>query len=127
MRLVIFVPQECTTAVLAAVSKHRGRVQSSEYVDGTQKISARVPHAEVGGFASTLWRQTDGRARTSMVLCESWPALQPPPGEPREPAAGVREPRPRVPVGRSGAVAVPEPNDEFRLKAETTESKQKFL
>jgi len=126
MHVVIFVPPECNTAVLAAVSKHRGRVQSSEYVDGTQKISARVPQAEVGDLSSTLWRQTDGQARTSMVLYEYWPALQPPPGE-GEPEAGVREPRPRVPAGRSGAVAVPEPDDQFRLKAETTESKQKFL
>ena len=107
MHVVIFVSPECNTAVLAAVSKHRGRVQSSEYVDGTQKISARVPQAEVGDLSSTLWRQTDGQARTSMVLYEYWPALQPPPGEPE---AGVREPRPRVPAGRSGAVAVPEPD-----------------
>ena len=44
-----------------------------------------------------------------MVLYEYWPVLQPPPGEPE---AGVREPRPKVPVGRSGAIAVPEPYDD---------------
>jgi len=51
---------------------------------------------------------TSGAARTSMVLYEYWPVLQPPPGDP---AAGVREPRPKVPAGRSGAVALPEPDD----------------
>jgi translation elongation factor EF-G len=109
MHVVIFVPQEFNTAVLAAVFQHRGVVRSSEYADGTHKISARVPQAEVSDFSLTLWRRTDGRARTSMVLYEYWPALQPPPGEPE---AGVREPRPKAPAGRSGAIAVPEPDDD---------------
>ena len=110
MHIVIFLPQECNTAVLAAITRHRGRTLSSEYCGGTQKISARVPQAEVPGLASALWRHTGGRAHTSMVLYEYWPVSQPPPGDPD---AGVREPRPRVPVGRSGAVAMPEPDDDL--------------
>jgi translation elongation factor EF-G len=109
MHVVIYVPQPYTTAVLAAVSQHRGLVQSSDYRDGTQTIRARVPQAEVPAFTSKLLRQTDGRARSSMVLYEYWPVAQPPGGEPE---AGVREPRPRVPMRRSGAVAVPEPDDD---------------
>jgi hypothetical protein len=45
-----------------------------------------------------------------MVLYEYWPVAGPPPGDP---LAGVRVPRPKVPVGRSGAVAVPEPGDDL--------------
>jgi len=108
MHVVITAPQEWNTAVLAAVAKHRGRLVSTEYRDGALKMSARVPQAEVGPFSTTLLRQTDGRASTSMVLYEYWPISEPPPGEPE---AGVREPRPKVPVLRSGAVAVPEPDD----------------
>jgi translation elongation factor EF-G len=110
MHVVIIVPQECHTTVLATVAQHRGRILSSEYRDGKQKISARVPQAEVPAFSSKLWRQTDGRAHTSMVLYEYWPVSQPPQGDPD---VGVREPRPKVPVGRSGAIAVPEPDDDL--------------
>jgi elongation factor G len=110
MHVVIVVPQECQTAVLAAVARCRGRSVVSEYRDGVQKITARIPQVEVADLSTTLWRLTDGRARTSMVLYEYRPVLQPPPGEPE---AGVRQPRPLVPVGRSGAVAVPEPDDDL--------------
>ena len=107
MHVVVFVPQQYAAAVLAVVSQHRGLVRSSEYRDGTQTIRARVPQAEVPGFTAKLLRQTDGRARFSMVLYEYWPIAPPPTGEPE---AGVREPRPRVPVLRSGAMEVPEPD-----------------
>jgi len=106
MHVVIIVPQECSTAVLAAVSQCRGRLVSSDYRDGTQTVRARVPQVEVSGFIAKLARQTDGRARTSMVLFEYWPVADPPSGDPD---AGVREPRPRVPVLRSGAISLDEP------------------
>jgi elongation factor G len=107
MHVVITAPQEWNTAVLATVAKYRGRLVSTDYREASVKISARIPQAEVGAFSTTLVRQTDGRASTSMVLYEYWPISEPPPGEPE---AGVREPRPRVPVLRSGAVAIPEPD-----------------
>ena len=110
MHVVIDLPQECAAAILAKVARHRGRVVSSEYRDGKQLIRARIPQAEVSAFATVLWRETGGRASSSMVLYEHWPVSQPPPGDP---AAGVREPRPKVPVGRSGAVAVPEPDPDL--------------
>jgi elongation factor G len=109
MHVVIVIPQESNAAVVATVSQFRGRMVSSESRDGTQTIRARVPQSEISGFISKLSRQTDGRARTSMVLFEYWPVAEPPSGDP---LAGVREPRPKVPVLRSGAVAVPEPDDD---------------
>ena len=108
MHVVIVVPQEFAARVEARVPHHRGRVHSSEHRDGVQTIRARVPQADVAAFVSALMVDTSGAARTSMVLYEYWPVLQPPPGDP---AAGVREPRPKVPAGRSGAVALPEPDD----------------
>ena len=70
MHVVIAAPQEWNTAVLATVAEHRGRLVSTDYREGSVKISARVPQAEVGALSTTLFRQTDGRARTSMVLYE---------------------------------------------------------
>ena len=107
MHVVIVVPQAFAARVEARVPHHRGLVQSSEHRDGVQTIRARVPEVSVAAFVAELMTETNGTARTSMVLYEYWPVLQPP----ADPAAGVREPRPKVPVGRSGAIAVPEPHD----------------
>ena len=109
MHVVIVVPQEYAAGVEARLPRHRGRLQSSEHRDGVQTIRARVPQAEVAAFIATLMADTHGRARTSMVVYEYWPVLHSPPGEP---TAGVREPRPKLPVLRSGAIAVPEPEDD---------------
>ena len=109
LNVVIYVSHEFATRVEACVPRHRGRLVSSEVRAGVQTIRARVPQTNVGAFVSALMAATNGTARTSMVLYEYWPLLQPPPGEP---TVGVREPRPTVPPGRSGAIAVPEPDDE---------------
>jgi translation elongation factor EF-G len=106
MHVVIVVAQEFAACLHALVPRHRGRLDSSEHRDGVQTIRARVPQAEVAAFVSAVLADTNGRGRTSMVLDEYWPVLERPPGEP---TAGVREPRPNVPVLRSGAIAVPEP------------------
>ena len=107
MHVVLTVPQEYAARVAARVPRHRGRLQSSEHRDGVQTIHAHVPQAEVGPFVSAVLADTNNQARTSMTLAEYWPTLERPPGDP---AAGVREPRPNVPVLRSGAIAVPEPD-----------------
>jgi translation elongation factor EF-G len=108
MHVVIVVPQEFAARVEARIPNHRGRLHSSDHRDGVQTIRTRMPQADVAAFVSALMSDTNGTARTSMVLYEYWPALQPPPGEP---TLGVRQPRPKVPAGRSGAIAVPEPED----------------
>ena len=79
----------------------------SQHRDGVQTIRAHVPQAEVAAFVSAVLADTNNQARLSMALSEYWPILERPPGDP---AAGVREPRPNVPVSRSGAIAVPEPD-----------------
>src|SRR5688500_5502181 len=107
MHVVIVLPQECAARLHARVPMHRGRLHASEYRDGEQTISARVPQAELAAFVSAVLADTNGLARMSMKLHEYWPELHPPSGG--DPTAGVREPRPNVPVLRSGAIAVPEP------------------
>jgi len=109
MHVVIVVPQEFAARVEARVPHHRGLLHSSEHRDGVQTLRARVPQASVPGFVSALMVDTNGKARTSMILYEYWPVLEAPPGDP---TAGVREPRPKVPAGRTGAIALPEPDDE---------------
>src|SRR5215203_7269581 len=90
MHVVIVVPQEFAARVEARVSRHRGRLHSSEHRDVVRTIRARVPEADVAAFVSAVLADTNGRARTSMVLYGSWPVLERPPGDPM---AGVREPR----------------------------------
>jgi len=107
MHVVIVVPHVFAARVEARIPHYRGRVQSSEHRDGSQTIRARVADVSVPAFVSALMADTNGTARTSMVLYEHCPVPQPP----GDPAAGVREPRPKVPTGRSGAIAVPEPQD----------------
>ena len=106
MDVVIVVPQEFAARLAARVPRHRGRLHSSEHRDGVQTIRARVPQAEVAAFVSAVLADTNGRARTSIALYEYWPVMERPPGDP---TAGVRQPRPKVPVLRNGAIAVPEP------------------
>src|SRR4051794_10475928 len=104
MHVVNIVPQEFAASLDARVLQHRGPLQLSEHRDGVQTIHACAPQAEVAAFVSAVLADTNGRARTSMAVCEYWPVLEPPPGDA---TAGVREPRPNVPVLRSGAIAVP--------------------
>ena len=106
MHVVIVVPQEFAARVAARVPAHRGRLQSSEYRDGVQTIRAHVPEREVAAFVSEVLADTNNLARTSMALSEYWARLERPPGDA---TVGVLEPRPKLPVSRSGAIAVPEP------------------
>ena len=108
MHVLVVVSHEFAARVEGRVHQHRGRLHSSEYRDGVQTIRARIPQADVAAFTSALMVDSHGTARTSMVLYEYWPEPQPPSGDP---TASVREPRPRVPTPRSGAIAVPEPDD----------------
>jgi hypothetical protein len=60
-------------------------------------------------FWPELSDQTGGLGTFSMVLYEHVPAPEAPP---REPEAGVRQPRPTAPRGRSGAISIAEPDPE---------------
>jgi translation elongation factor EF-G len=112
LHVVIFVPLEFADGVKSGVLRYRGRFDSSARCDAVPEIAihARVPQAEVGPFVSALMAYTNGSARTSMRLCEYWPAPHRPPADP---TIAVREPRPNAPVSRNGAIAIPEPDEDF--------------
>ena len=109
MHVVAVVPMEHATGVAECLLRRRGRIQSREHRGDKQIIRARVPQAEMLNFWSELSDRTGGLGTFSMVLYEYMPVPEPPG---LDPETGVREPRPRVPVGRRGAASVAEPDPE---------------
>jgi translation elongation factor EF-G len=108
MHVVAVVPVECGTWVAEALLQRRGHILSRDQRGDKQTIRARVPQAGMIDFWSELSDRTGGRGTFSMVLYEYTPLPEAPPDGPE---AGVREPRPRVPRRRTGAVSVAEPRD----------------
>jgi translation elongation factor EF-G len=106
MHVVAVVPVECGTWVAEGLFQRRGNILSRDHRGDNQIIRARVPQAGMIDFWSELSDRTGGRGTFSMVLYEYTPAPETPPNEPE---AGVREPLPRTPRGRAGAIAVAEP------------------
>lgn len=111
MHVVAVVPVEDGTRVAESLLRRRGRIQSRDHRGDIQIIRARVPQAEMIDFWSDLSERTGGKGTFSMVLYEYQSESETPPPEPD---TGVREPRPRVPLGRSGAISLAEPDPEDR-------------
>ncbi len=67
MKLEIASPDESLGDIIGDISRRRGKVTAMRrYRKGAQKISARVPLAEMFGYATTLRSLTSGRANYSM-------------------------------------------------------------
>ena len=66
MRVEVVVPEDYMGDVIADLNTRRGRVRSMEARGGTQIINARVPLAEMFGYATELRSRTQGRATYSM-------------------------------------------------------------
>ena len=66
MRLEVVVPEEYMGDIITDLNGRRGRVRSMEAHGGTQIINARVPLAEMFGYATDLRSRTQGRATFSM-------------------------------------------------------------
>jgi translation elongation factor EF-G len=111
MHVVTMVPVECATWVADGLLHRRGRILSRDHKGDNQIIRARVPQAGMIDFGSELSDRTGGRGTFSMVLYEYTQAPEAPQAPPTEPEAGVREPRPRTPRGRTGAISVAEPQE----------------
>jgi translation elongation factor EF-G len=109
MYVVVLAPQECAIRIVESLSRRRGRIESKESRDGTVKVRASVPLAEMWGYDHDLRSRTYGRGTYSMVLYEYRPVPEPPL---LDPETGVREPRPRAPTGRRGAASIAEPEPE---------------
>lgn len=106
MHVVAFVPVESGTAVAQALVQRHGLILSREHRGDKHVIRARAPEGRMLDFWSELSTLTGGLGTFSMVAFDYRPAADaPPPG----PEAGVREPRPCKPGGRTDSIALAEP------------------
>jgi len=66
VRVEVVVPEEYMGEVMGDLNSRRGKVTAMEARGGTQIIRARVPLAEMFGYATDLRSRTQGRATYSM-------------------------------------------------------------
>ncbi|HXT72134.1 MAG TPA: elongation factor G [Vicinamibacterales bacterium] len=66
MRVEVTVPEEYMGDVIGDITSRRGHLQSMEARGGTQIINARVPLAEMFGYATDIRSRTQGRGAYSM-------------------------------------------------------------
>ncbi len=66
MRIEVVVPEDYMGDVISDLNSRRGRVRSMEARGGSQIVNARVPLAEMFGYATELRSRTQGRATYSM-------------------------------------------------------------
>ena len=66
MKVEVVVPEEYMGDVMGDLSGRRGRISSMEARGGTQIVNARVPLAEMFGYATDLRSRTQGRATYTM-------------------------------------------------------------
>jgi elongation factor G len=76
MRVEVVVPKEFLGDVMGNLASRRGHIQSQEERGGTQIVNARVPLAEMFGYATDLRSRTQGRATYSMHFDRYEPAPQ---------------------------------------------------
>jgi elongation factor G len=110
MRVEVVVPEEYAGDVMENLSSRRGVVQSREDRDGTQIVGARVPLAEMFGYATDLRSRSMGRGTYSMHF-DRYQPCPPARGDEGGLASLVRAPRKPGPF-RDGRVALPEPDDD---------------
>jgi elongation factor G len=66
MSVEVVVPEEFTGPVFGDLSSRRGKIQGQEERAGAQVLSAKVPLAEMFGYATDLRSMTQGRATYTM-------------------------------------------------------------
>ena len=66
MKVEVVVPEAHLGDVIADLNSRRGKVKSMEAHGGTQIVNARVPLAEMFGYATDLRSRTQGRATYTM-------------------------------------------------------------
>jgi len=74
MRVEVVVPEEYMGDVIGNITSRRGHLQSMEMRGGSQVINARVPLAEMFGYATDLRSRTQGRGSYSMHFDRYEPA-----------------------------------------------------
>ena len=74
MRVEVVVPEEYMGDVIGNLNGRRGHIQSMEMRGGSQVINARVPLAEMFGYATDIRSRTQGRGSYSMHFDRYEPA-----------------------------------------------------
>ncbi len=66
MKVEVEVPEDFLGSIIGDLSSRRGQVEGQSIDDGTSKVSAKVPLAEMFGYATQLRSMTQGRGIFSM-------------------------------------------------------------
>ena len=66
MKVEVEVPEDFLGSIIGDLSSRRGQVEGQAIDDGTSKVSAKVPLAEMFGYATELRSMTQGRGIFSM-------------------------------------------------------------
>ena len=66
MKVEVETPEDFLGSIIGDLSSRRGQVEGQSVEDGTSKISAKVPLAEMFGYATELRSMTQGRGIFSM-------------------------------------------------------------
>ena len=113
MRVEVTVPPEYAGDVTRNLAGRRSRFQSQEDRGGAQVINARVPLAEMLGYATDLRSRTQGRG-TFLMTFDRYEVI-PRAGDGGAPDSLVRTPRRPSPTPRGSRVALPELEGEDAL------------
>jgi elongation factor G len=113
MRVAVSVPNEHTGDVMDNLASRRGHIESQEDREGMRVINARVPLAEMFGYATDLRSRTRGRGTFAMRFARYQP-LDPPENKDDGHDSMVGVPRKPTPTHRDSSVALPEPVEEDR-------------
>ncbi len=74
MRVEVVVPEEYMGSIIGDITSRRGHIQSMETRGGSQVINARVPLAQMFGYATDIRSRTQGRGSYSMHFDRYEPA-----------------------------------------------------
>ncbi len=66
MKVAVIVPDDYLGDVIGDLNSRRGQIQGMEAMNGTQRINAMVPLAQMFGYATDLRSKTQGRGQYSM-------------------------------------------------------------
>jgi elongation factor G len=69
----VLCPEDLTGAVMGEIQSRRGIVEGMDTESHFQKISSKVPQAEMHGFSSALRSISQGRAKFKMNFDSYWP------------------------------------------------------
>ena len=66
MKVCVTVPDEYVGTVIGDLNSRRGQIQGMEAMNGTQRVNAMVPLAQMFGYATDLRSKTQGRGQYVM-------------------------------------------------------------